>query len=507
MGDFPLIVPENFIQATRDSGYKSLGSALAELVDNAFEARATDVVITVEKYSTGDASDVRVCVFDNGMGMDRETLRHALQFGWSSRFNQRDSHGRYGMGLPNASLSHARRVDLVSSQDGESAARTYLDVDEVAAGRIATISQPQQAAWQGMAPRKFKRGTVVIWQKCDRLVDRKLGPLSRRLRKELGRLFRYQLWAGKTIAVNGELVVSFDPLFMKAGDNLTGAVPFGPDLVYPVAIAASGKRKTSTIIVRFAQLPVGLWHSLSKEEKNVKGIAKSAGVSVIRSGREIDCGWFFMGQKRKENYDDWWRCEVRFEPDLDEWFGVTHTKQEIHPTENLLEILTPDMERIARDLNARARRAFTEVKFETVRRSSEIQAEKFDRLIEPPGLTNSVSTRTVHRNRNRNRGRGRIAGLQYQIRFERLNSECLFEKQLDGTRVVVVLNEAHPFIRQAWPRESDRCGGGHETQRNIEVMLLAMARCEILLAADSGERQRIEGFRRKWSNILATYLS
>ena len=32
------------------------------------------------------------------------------------------------------------------------------------------------------------------------------------------------------------------------------------------------------------------------------------------ANREIDFGWFFMGNKRRENYDDWWRCEVKFEP-------------------------------------------------------------------------------------------------------------------------------------------------------------------------------------------------
>jgi hypothetical protein len=360
--------------------------------------------------------------------------------------------------------------------------------------------------WEGLPVKPgFKRGTVVTWQKCDRLLDRKLGPLSRKLRKELGRLFRYQLWAKKKITVNGEPVISFDPLFVNTGDNLTGATPLGPDLVYKVAIPAGNGKKTSIITVRFTQLPVNLWSSLSNEEKNAQGIAKNAGVSIVRAGREIDRGWFFMGQKRKENYDDWWRCEVRFDPDLDEWFGVTHTKQEIHPTENLLEILTPDMERIARDLNGRARRAFTEVKSETMRRRSETQAEKFDSLIEPPRLPGSAHNGVNQHHGNR--ARGRVGGLQYRIRFERLNSECLFESQLDGTRMIVVLNEAHPFIRQAWPHDSDKRGGGNEIQRNLEVMLLAIARCEILLAADSRDRQRIEGFRRKWSNILATYLS
>jgi anti-sigma regulatory factor (Ser/Thr protein kinase) len=506
MGDFALIVPENFIQATRDSGYKSLGSALAELVDNAFEAKATNVVITIEKCSDGDTPDVRVCVTDNGIGMDRHTLRHALQFGWSSRFNQRDSHGRYGMGLPNASLSHARRVDLISSQDGRTAAATYLDVDEVARGQADSIPQPHQVTWAEFAlGAKFTRGTLVTWQKCDRLLDRKLGPLTRKLRAELGRLFRYQLWANKTITVNGEPVVPFDPLFTKPGFNMTGAVPLGPDLLYPVTIPGSARKRTSTVTVRFTQLPVSQWHSLSNEEKNAQGIAKNAGVSIVRAGREIDRGWFFMGNKRKENYDDWWRCEVCFEPDLDEWFGVTHTKQEIHPTENLVAILAPDMERIARDLNGKARRAFTEVKSETQRRKSEAQAEKFDNLIEPPNV--GGTTAAYPNGQARKGGRGRVAGLKYCIRFRRLDSEFLYQPELDGTRLTVVLNEAHPFVRQLWPRDSDRSGDGGEAQRSLELLLLAAARSEISLAELGRQGQGMDGFRRTWSSTLATFLS
>jgi hypothetical protein len=61
---FALIVPENFIQAFRDSGYKSPSSAMAELVDNSFEASATQVSITVEKLEK--SGEVRVTFVDNG---------------------------------------------------------------------------------------------------------------------------------------------------------------------------------------------------------------------------------------------------------------------------------------------------------------------------------------------------------------------------------------------------------------------------------------------------------
>jgi len=504
---FPLVVADQFIQATRDSGYKSLGSALAELVDNAFEAKASNVIITLEKRKIDDAQDVLVRVADDGLGMNVETLRHALQFGWSSRFNQRDSHGRYGMGLPNASLSHARRAEILSSCDGMAASGTYLDVDEIVSGHTEGIPEPYAVSWTEFTRTSlFQRGTAVTWRKCDRLLERKLGPLTRRLRVELGRLFRYQIWAKKSIVVNGEVVVPFDPTFTREGANLVGASPFGPVLTFEVTISnGNGQVKSSIINVRFVELPVSEWHGLSNVEKNSQGIAKNAGVSIVRAGREIDCGWFFMGQKRKENYDDWWRCEVCFDPDLDELFGVTHTKQEIHPTEQLLSILVPDLERTARELNARARRAFTEVKDAALRRRSESLAERFDNLMEPPG-ENDRKTKRAPRQRFKG-GRGQIAGLEYRLRFNAFEGEDLFEASLDGTRLAVTLNENHPFVRRVWPTDGDRGEQGGEMQYTVELLLLALARCEFALARMPEDRQRIEVFRHAWSNTLATFLT
>src|ERR1043166_138074 len=133
-----LVVPSQFIQAIRDSGYKSLGSALAELIDNSFEAKATKVAITIQT-GPSEMSDPQLTLSDNGHGMDAHTISHALRFGWSSHFNHRDSFGRYGMGLPNASLSHARRVEVWSSSDGRTAHAAHLDVDEVVSGKLQSI--------------------------------------------------------------------------------------------------------------------------------------------------------------------------------------------------------------------------------------------------------------------------------------------------------------------------------------------------------------------------------
>ena len=51
MKSFPIVAVQSFVEATRDTGYKSTGSAIAELVDNALEASAKHIDITIEQWS------------------------------------------------------------------------------------------------------------------------------------------------------------------------------------------------------------------------------------------------------------------------------------------------------------------------------------------------------------------------------------------------------------------------------------------------------------------------
>ena len=105
-----IVAVDKFIQATRDSGYKGTASAIAELIDNALQAEADQIEVFIQKTGEDPRYPLEVCVCDNGSGMDPFTLRQAMRFGGSSRFNDRSGIGRYGMGLPNSSLSQARTV-------------------------------------------------------------------------------------------------------------------------------------------------------------------------------------------------------------------------------------------------------------------------------------------------------------------------------------------------------------------------------------------------------------
>ena len=90
---FPIVSVRSFIEATRDTGYKSTASAIAELVDNAFEAEATNVDIRIEEMESPTGKEVVVRVADNGTGMKLDVLRLALQFGGSTRFGSRKAAG------------------------------------------------------------------------------------------------------------------------------------------------------------------------------------------------------------------------------------------------------------------------------------------------------------------------------------------------------------------------------------------------------------------------------
>ena len=139
-GEYPLVAIQTFIEATRDSGYKSTAAALSELVDNSFEAEASTVSVCLSE----DADGKCITVTDDGTGMSPQTMQLALQFGGSTRFNSRLGTGRYGMGLPNGSLSQARRVDVYSWTDPGKIWASYLDVDEIASGGLSAVPAPSR---------------------------------------------------------------------------------------------------------------------------------------------------------------------------------------------------------------------------------------------------------------------------------------------------------------------------------------------------------------------------
>lgn len=506
----PLVDEQRFILSTRDAGYRSTSSAIAELVDNSVQAGATNIRVFVNQEGVGLERELQVAVLDNGCGMDVETLATALRFGGSSRFDDRSGPGRFGMGLPNSSVSQARRLEVYTWQKPGRVFFSYLDVEEIATGRVKGIPAPRTHSLPDWIKSiKSQSGTLVLWNQCDRLDYRKASTISSKLQATLGRKFRHFLWSGVKLSVNGDPVSPIDPLCLQVNRSAALAVPFGKVLEYEVRLPNDPSR-TSVIEVRFSEIQVAKLHNLPVEDKRSLGISKGAGVSIVRAKREIDYGWYFMGDKRKENYDDWWRCEVVFDPSLDEYFGVTNSKQQITPKEELLAILTPDLESAAHTLNSRVRSAFAMVRSVDEAKSTRAAdaATNKERLLNP--ITSKITLQPSsngHAKAEPSKHSGgrqpRLNGdLRYKFDTATLRSADFYvwEQRKNGV-IHVTMNKNHPFFEEVYERFS----GDESIRYAFECLVLASVRAD-LTASTKAESDWSKKRHIAWSNTLAAYL-
>lgn len=512
--DNSVIALENFVQATRDSGYKGTPHAVAELVDNSLQAGAKVVAIEIRR-ADDERWPVELVVRDSGRGMDRATLRQSLRFGGSTRFDDRRGLGRYGMGLPNASLSQARKVAVYSWQKKGQVYSSYIDVDEIVEGRLSHVPLPTRVEYP-LEGRRTNSGTVVIWRRCDRLDNKRISTIERKLRVALGRRFRYFIWRGVKLTINGRPVDAIDPLCLHADSVVSGASQFGETLEYEVAADPDDPAADLGLVrVTFSELPVRDWHDLSNREKRARGISKGAGVSVVRAGREVDYGWFFLGGKRRENYDDWWRCEIHFDPVLDEAFGITHTKQQVRPKAYLVEALAPDMEQLARALNARARKAHLAAKAPARFGDAERVAAECDARLPAVRTTSSREDRRLldqlkKREPALRKSPENAAGTDYAIVAQKMPQKAgtsFYTFAREEGRFVLVVNPEHPFYRELYkPLLDSEAPRDKALREKLALVLLAAARAEAEIG-DRGAGDDLEALREAWSDNLAAYLN
>jgi len=354
--NYEILPPHLAIKSMRDSGYRDTAHALAELVDNSIQAgRAVNDVTQVEVLcvDTVDLVNERhrqrineVAVYDNASGMDAETLRIALQFGNGTHLTSeaQDGIGKFGMGLPNASISQCRRVDVWSWQGGR-CLHTYIDIDEIRSGKQRAVPEPTEATlpqqWRDLIRDKpGDHGTLVVWSKIDRIRWRTSPALFRNAEFLIGRMYRYFL-RDKDVTIRlaafentgGQIsnkidrdVLPNDPLYLMAGTSSPSPFDEKPafDEVaqYTVEVGANGGTHEVRITFSIATKE-------AREEGGSGPIGKHAsrnqGVSLVRAGRELEMNNTF--DIRYDPRERWWGVEVSFDPELDDVFGVTNNKQ------------------------------------------------------------------------------------------------------------------------------------------------------------------------------------
>lgn len=348
------------IEAMRDNGYKNPAYAIAELIDNSIQAEATKVeLLCAEKeiiHSTRKTLNLeQIAVLDNGLGMEKDVLKMALQFGNGTRLDRRKhtGMGRFGMGLPASSISQCKRVDVWSWTDGiENAHYVYLDIDEIKGGSNITMPEPEKvkipSMWLEQGSDFGNSGTLVVWSKLDRVIWRKGKTIIDNSEKVIGRMYRRFLDSGEASirmmafdmegAKEDRVVVDRyalpnDPVYLMEKTScpppFTETAMFRPypneqdnKMVFPIYHNGENHSVTVTLslakdearkMINAGSLPHGK-HAQSNE-----------GVSIVRAGRELDIDKSLLISH--DTTERWWGVEIDFPPALDEIMGVSNNKQ------------------------------------------------------------------------------------------------------------------------------------------------------------------------------------
>jgi hypothetical protein len=350
------LVPTHLaVKAMRDNGYRNTAYAVAELIDNSLQAGATSVELLCAEAEDFVQQRVRrrirqIAVLDNGRGMNAADLRAALQFGNGSHLDDRSGIGRFGMGLPSASISQCRRVDVWTWQTTpNSAIYTYIDLDEVEDGTFQQVPTPAPAdipeVWRAAAETIGKSGTLVVWSTLDRCMWRTAASVIKNSEFLIARMYRSFLASGTATirlaafddrrpdtATIDDYATANDPGYLLVPsstpapyDNIALFKEDGDAAVVEQVISYAGQEHTVKIRFSYAKEEARDRPNAAGQTDYGKHAAKNVGVSLVRADRELD-----MDQALVISYDArerWWGVEVDFPPSLDELFGVTNNKQ------------------------------------------------------------------------------------------------------------------------------------------------------------------------------------
>ena len=155
------------IESMRDIGY-SLQTAVSDIIDNSITAGAENIELLADTTSESPA----IGILDDGSGMSKDQLIEAMRPGSQSPLDTRSEKdlGRFGLGLKTASFSQCRRLTVLTRKSGTVSCAVW-DLDVVAETDEWYVVLPDDFTDIPWAEKLKKDGTLVVWQKLDRLVD------------------------------------------------------------------------------------------------------------------------------------------------------------------------------------------------------------------------------------------------------------------------------------------------------------------------------------------------
>jgi hypothetical protein len=355
-GGLGLVFADAFLRGMRDIGYKDTAWAMCEEVDNSVQAGATIIAVRFG-HAKGNKTKVKpdlIAMIDNGVGMIPKMIGYAVRWGGTDREDDRHGFGRYGYGLPSSAVSFCKVYTVYSKVKGGEWHAVRVSIDELAeaasdfdkTNELLQARQVDPPKWvmeksEHFDPMSFESGTIIVHEDLDRLEWSKSSTIKTKLLQRFGVNYRHWLPSPK-IVVDEAVAEPVDPLFLMETGRYFDATSVMAKRVETKAFEVETDRGTKgSVKVRAAYLPPNFQldppdQPISREgglrgSKRHQGrfeiMRDYNGLLICREGRQIDCippRW-----TRFQNWDRNLKIEIDFDPELDEFFGITTAKQQI----------------------------------------------------------------------------------------------------------------------------------------------------------------------------------
>lgn len=584
--DFPLFNAAQALESQRRSGYRNSASAAREIVDNALEAGSTRIDVCFERPKKLKAhqradSIKSIAFIDNGPGMLPKMAQYALSWGSGTHFDDPSFIGKFGFGLPNASINQTRLVEVYTkTADASEISKTILDARDVAQHGTQTIGDPQSAelpefvqTYLDRAGLSFDHGTVVVWVDPDRISYRTPALMKEHLVDDFGVTYRYLLQDAEII-VDGTKVLPVDPLFLTPGaryflEEEKGGAKMETDYNIPVKYSRdpeTGQMELSrvedeleldkddpdmeaagAIYVRISRFPYGFAEAPKKGQKAASDAHRRfetrksrRGMSFVRAGREIETVDVFPKsiKDHAKGLGDWpllqsyayhWGVEVRFEPTLDEIFGITNDKQTVRPIEGFWRLLANEEidkqlgreqshQRIIRQAENERRKAEAAQKAEEATDAESASAAADNMGGKKPRIAEKDKKQERAKFEKEAKKRSKTEGISIEEARKALEQDAkkrpyvidFYDEQrgpfykpewLNGSQVGVLINRQHSFFQTLYAPLT-QLGGGHKAKQALDVLLIALARAELTVDDEQASDWYLTQRERVWSEFL-----
>ena len=317
------------ISSLRNTGYDSY-AAIEDIIDNSIDAQARIIKIIIENKE----KDLRIMIADNGFGMDEDILDQALKLGSITDRNEVSDLGKFGMGLCTASISMAKKLEVITRAKDLSCLYSCQDLEEIQNRNefVKILREANKKEISQLNESVGEIGTVIILTNIDRLSDTNVSQFATKLSKDVSRIYRKFIESGIEIYINDKKLEATDPLMLDNPETQIYS-----DEVYELPIFKDKKNK-ETIRVKIAILP----EVNTELEKEMKMNIRTQGFYVLRNNREVAFGSTLDIFNKHNDYNRL-RAELSFSATLDNEMGVRFTKDGISPNQVISDFLKQEV--------------------------------------------------------------------------------------------------------------------------------------------------------------------